>query len=102
MIDITITQHDTVQTVTLVGDLDIAASSKVESNLAPVLERTDCDVVIDCTQLNYISSSGLRILLNLYKHLRAHGHTATLKGMNAEVEEVLNISGFLDLFTIEK
>lgn len=100
--DITITEQHSVLTIALVGDLDIAASSKAESSLAPVFERTDCDIVVDCTRLDYISSSGLRIVLNLYKHARANGHTATLKGMNDEVEEVFYVSGFLGLFKVEK
>jgi len=83
------------------GDLDNAASTQAERDLAPVLECTDRDIVIDCTELNYISSSGLRIMLNIYKHTRANGHTATLKGMTDEVEEVFRLSGFLQLFNVE-
>lgn len=83
------------------GDLDNAASTQAERGLAPVLECTDRDIVIDCTELNYISSSGLRIMLNIYKHTRANGHTATLKGMTDEVEEVFRLSGFLQLFNVE-
>lgn len=85
----------------LSGDLDNVASSQAEKGLAPVFERTDCDVVLDCTELNYISSSGLRILLNVFKHTRANGHSSTLKGMADEVKEVLELSGFLQLFKVE-
>ena len=88
--------------VAIIGDLDNAASSQAEKSLAPVFERTDCPVLIDCRQLDYISSSGLRILLNIYKHTRAHGQAAILKGMNAEVEEVFRLSGFLQLFEIQQ
>ena len=86
----------------LSGDLDNAASTQAERSLASVFERTDCDVVIDCAELNYISSSGLRILLNIYKHTRTNGHKALLKDMTDEVKEVFQISGFLQLFECEK
>jgi len=82
----------------IVGDLDNAASTVAERSLAPVYEHDDCDVVIDCTELNYISSSGLRILLNIYKHVRAHGHETILKGLQSDVAEVFDLSGFLQLF----
>ncbi len=58
-------------------------------------------VVIDCTELNYISSSGLRILLNIFKHTRTCGHASILKGLNPEVKEVFQLSGFLQLFKVE-
>lgn len=102
MVNITINEKEGLQTVTISGDLDNAASSQAERSLAPVFDRTDCDVLIDCTELNYISSSGLRILLNIYKHTRNYGHTSTLKGMTEEVEEVFSLSGFLQLFKVEK
>lgn len=100
--NITLSEQEGRLTVTLIGDLDNVASIQAERSLAPVFESTDKDIVFDCTQLNYISSSGLRILLNVFKHTRANGHTATLKGMTDEVEEVFQLSGFLQLFKVEK
>ena len=101
MLDLTINEQEGRLVVTFNGDFDNMASSQAESNLSPVFERTDCDVVLDCTELNYISSSGLRILLNVYKHTRKNGHEAILKGMVDEVEEVFRLSGFLQLFKVE-
>jgi anti-anti-sigma factor len=100
--DITINEQAGTLVVTLAGDLNNVASSQAERDLAPIFERKDCDVVLDCSQMNYISSSGLRILLNIFKHLRGCGHQATLKGMTEEVEEVFDLSGFLQLFKVEK
>lgn len=96
--NITINEQEGRLVVTLSGDLDNVASSQAERGIAPVFERTDCDVVIDCTELSYISSSGLRILLNVYKHTRANGHAAILRGMVDEVKDVFELSGFLQLF----
>lgn len=101
MLQITITELEGKQVATLKGDLDNVASTQAERELAPVLECDDCDVLVDCSELNYISSSGLRILLNVYKHTRANGHTATLRGMTDEVKEVFELSGFLQLFKVE-
>lgn len=100
--DITINFQNGLLIAAIVGDLDNAASTQAERSLAPVFERTDCDVMIDCTELNYISSSGLRILLNVYKHTRANGHTAILKGLREDVKEVFDLSGFLQLFKVEQ
>ena len=99
--EITLNELDGRLVASINGDLDNAASSQAERSLAPVFERTDCDVVIDCTDMPYISSSGLRILLNVFKHARANGHATVLKGMCDDVREVFDLSGFLQLFKIE-
>ncbi|MBR5656721.1 MAG: STAS domain-containing protein [Prevotella sp.] len=101
MMNITISEQEGKLVASLVGDLDNAASTQAERSLAPVFERTDCDIVIDCTELNYISSSGLRILLNIYKHTRSNGNKAILKGLTEDVKQVFQLSGFLQLFITE-
>ncbi len=83
--NITINEQEGKLVAVLEGDLDNVASTQV----------------IDCTDLNYISSSGLRILLNIYKHTRTNGHNAILKGLKDDVKEVFQISGFLQLFITE-
>ena len=100
--NITINELDGRLVAALEGDLDNTASMKAEKSLAPVFECTESDVVIDCTELNYISSSGLRILLNIYKHTRTNGHKAILKGLKDDVKEVFQLSGFLQLFNTEE
>ena len=99
--DITINQVGDRLVAALSGDLDNAASTQAKRGLEPVFERTDCDVVIDCTELNYISSSGLRIILDVFKHTRSNGHKAILKNLSEDVKEVFDLSGFLQLFIIE-
>ncbi len=101
MLDITIYEQEGRLVAALNGDLDNAASSKAERSLVPVFERTDSDIVIDLTKLNYISSSGLRIVLKVFKHVRCNGKKAILKGMKQDIEEVFFLSGFLQLFEIE-
>ena len=100
--DITINKQDDRLVVALIGDFDNAASTKAQHSLAPVFECDDCDILIDCSQLEYISSSGLRILLSIFKHTHGNGHAAILKGMTDEVEEAIDMSGLMDLFPIEK
>ena len=102
MFNITINEPEGRLIVALSGSLDNAASTQAERGLAPIFERTDCDVVFDCKELSYISSSGLRIILNVFKHTRSNGHKAILKNLSEAVLEVFNLSGFLQLFTLEK
>lgn len=101
MLNITINEQAGRLVAALAGDLDNATSTQAKRGLEPLFDRTDCDVVIDCTELNYISSSGLRIVLDVFKHTRSNGHKAILKNLSEDVKEVFDLSGFLQLFIIE-
>ena len=101
MLNITINEQAGRLVAALVGDFDNVASSQAKRCLEPVFERTDCDIIIDCTELNYISSSGLRIILDIFKHTRRNEKKTILKNLSEDVKEVFNLSGFLQLFTME-
>ena len=101
MITITINEEGKRLVATIAGDLDNSASSEAERGLTPVFECPDRDVGIDCSGLNYISSSGLRIFLNVFKHCRSCGHKAILRHPNEVVLEIFCVGGFLQLFERE-
>lgn len=98
---ITIQEQEGRLNVELCGDLDNTASRKAEKELAPVFEQTDKDVRIDCAALDYISSSGMRIMLNIYKHQRANDHRIIIGNINEDVKETFALVGFLQLFERE-
>ena len=66
--EIRITEQNDRLVATLSGELDNTACRQAEKLLAPLMEQSDHDVLIDCEELDYISSSGLRLLINIYKH----------------------------------
>ena len=59
------------------------------------------DLVLDCTGLEYIASSGLRILMNLVKKAKAQGERVALKNVNEVIRDVLELTGFVSLFEFE-
>ena len=52
MVNINIREKEGRLVVALTADLDNATSSQADRDLAQVFERNDCDIVIDCTELN--------------------------------------------------
>ena len=86
---------------TLEGELDTAAALDVENALQPLYENNGCDIVIDCTKLEYIASSGLRILLGILKSAKASGGKVTLRGMNDDIKNVFKMTGLIALFDVE-
>ena len=97
----TIKEQDGKYTVALEGELDTAHAQEVEQAMQPLHEVSGKDITIDCTQLEYIASSGLRILLALLKSAKANGNKVVLKNLNDEIKEVFKMTGFIDLFDIE-
>lgn len=94
-------QQDTVTIVTPVGRLDSASAPALDERLAAMVAGGARRVVVDFSQVEYISSAGLRVMLVLAKKLKdGHGALA-LCGMLDTVREVFNLAGFLRLFTIE-
>ena len=82
----------------LIGRLDTAASSQFATDMQPLMDRADKHILLDCTRLEFISSSGLRLFLTLLKAtIAAHGDV-TITGMNNEVKQVFALTGFLSLF----
>ncbi len=86
---------------TLNGQLDTAAAVQVEKELKPLYDNEDKDIVIDCENLEYIASSGLRIMLGILKKAKQHGHTVTLTGLNDDIKNVFKMTGFINLFNFE-
>ena len=87
--------------VTLVGELDTTAAMEMEEVLAPLFDNNGRDVIIDCTHLEYIASSGLRILLSLLKQGKAHGNKVVLKNVNDDIREVFRLTGVINIFNFE-
>lgn len=85
----------------LSGELDTAAAVETEAALRPLFESQGKDLVLDCTELEYIASSGLRILMNLVKKAKAGGETVILKNVNDVIRDVLELTGFIHLFEYE-
>jgi len=88
-------------------DLVLALSGRLDTTTAPELEaviKGDLDgvekLVIDMEKLEYISSAGLRVLLQAQKTMNKQG---SMKIINAcdEIKEVFEITGFSDILTIE-
>lgn len=86
---------------TLIGELDTAAAQETEQALKPLLDSKGKDIVIDCTELEYIASSGLRLLLGILKQAQEVGSRVVLKNVNDVVKDVLDLTGFVSIFEFE-
>lgn len=96
-----IEEHDENILVTMIGSLDTAAAIEAEQTLKPITEGEGKDIVFECKELEYIASSGLRILLDVLKKSKAKGKKVTLRNVNDDIQNVFKITGFINLFEFE-
>ncbi len=82
------------------GELDTLSAPELEKAMAPELETAD-KVVLDLTDLQYISSSGIRVLLGAHKKLMGRGEMIILNP-RAEIMEVFELTGLADVFDIRR
>lgn len=90
-----------VVTVYLHGKLNTEAATWAEKNILAALEGAD-NAIFDLKELEYISSSGLRILVAAMKKMKAQGGKMTLKNVGEQVREVLEMTGFSQIFNLSK
>ena len=85
--------------VSIAGSLDSTTSPEAQKSLDAVLAGAK-KVLLDFSELDYISSAGLRVLLGAAKQLRASGGKLGMFGLNQSVREVFEISGFSSILSI--
>lgn len=86
---------------TVSGRLDTLASVAAQQEIIPLLENADKVITLDCTQLEYISSSGLRLLLTLRKETIAKGGKVIIENISDNIKKVFTMTGFYKLFDIK-
>lgn len=99
--DISQERDGDVVVVRLSGRLDSGAAPSAEERLAAALVGEPPRVAIDMSELAYISSAGLRVLLVLAKKVQQAKGKVALGGLVDNVREVFTVSGFDTIFPIE-
>ena len=90
----------TVLTLSLEGRLDTTTSPVLEAELKHSVEGIT-ELVIDMAALEYISSSGLRVLLSAQKVMNRQGKMS-IRNVNETIMEIFEVTGFADILTIEQ
>ena len=99
--EVRIEKQNTVVTVYLKGRLDTLAAQEVSRQLDSLTEEASGTIIMDCTEMSYISSSGLRIFLTLRKAAAEKGGKVIVRGISNDIRSVFMMTGFLNLFEIQ-
>ncbi len=86
-------------TIALQGRLDTTTAPQLEAELKTSLNGVET-LIMDFTELEYISSAGLRVLLSAQKVMNKQGKMV-IRHANENIMEVFEVTGFIDILTLE-
>jgi len=96
---VSITSVQGVTLIELAGSLDGKTAPDVQRQVLPGAEGQN-KVILDLTKTDYVSSAGLRMLLLLYRQLKAKGGKMALVGMSEEIKDVMANTGLIKFFLV--
>jgi anti-anti-sigma factor len=98
--NITMSKAGETNIVKVSGRLDTTNYGELEHHLSSLTENSEYHILLDLEKLEYISSSGLRILLMFLKKIKAANGRFMLCTLTPEIREIFEISGFINIFDI--
>ncbi|MBQ9462899.1 MAG: STAS domain-containing protein [Bacteroidales bacterium] len=99
--EVIISKNNSETIAEFIGRLDTPASPEVAKAVEPLMQDAAGTIILDCTQMSYISSSGLRIFLTLRKASVSNGGRIIIRNISNDIRQVFMMTGFLNLFEIE-
>ena len=74
--------------------IDTINAGDFEREINPILSESGVDLELDCSELDYISSSGLRVVLKTQKMISANKGQMKLTGVKPQIKKVFDMTGF--------
>ncbi len=96
--NITTDTIDSVAVVKLSGDIDGKTAPDAQQQIMPLIEEHK-KLLLDMSDVAYMSSAGLRVMLLLYRQAASQDGQIALTGLSEEIEDTMSATGFLDFFT---
>ncbi len=98
--EITQEKVNDIAVISLSGRLNVTTTAELEQVFTKLLEEKQTKVLVECRELEYISSAGLRVLLTAAKQFKKISGEIALAGLSRNVKQVFEISGFTSIFPI--
>lgn len=89
-----------VQLVSVSGRVDSSTAQQFDSAIQSLFDQGHYNLVLNLSEVNYMSSAGLRTLVSAMKESKRHGGKIALSSLSDRVEEVLELAGLNSLFDI--
>lgn len=96
-----VTDHHDEVVVNVSGRVDTVFAPELEQAVKPYFTRQGITFVFDFAEVEYVSSSGLRIVLMAHKQITAQGGKFVLRNLIPDVRSIIDITGFSRIITVE-
>lgn len=83
------------------GEVDIYTSQKLKERLYEIVDKDQLDLRIDCTELNYLDSTGLGILVGALKKAKQYNRSIYLSNLKESIKKLFIITGLDKLFILD-
>ena len=99
MLNVSKTVENSTLTACIEGRVDTITAPTLEQEIKGSLDGVT-ELILDFSQLSYISSAGLRVLLSVQKIMNKQG-SMKIRGVNPTVMEIFYVTGFSEILTFE-
>ena len=96
--DIKVESNGKIQVVSINGELDSTTTPAAQEKII-VLAVPEARIIMDMSQVQYMSSAGLRMFLLMYRTIVGKGGKVVLVGLSSDLADTMAMTGFLDFFT---
>lgn len=101
MLEILQTTENQYVAIAVKGDADASSSIKLDKAIRAAFDENHDNILIDCTDLNYISSAGLGVFMSYIEEIDQNNTTFIIFGLSEKVLKVFGILGLDQLLTIK-
>lgn len=98
--NIKVTPSGDFSAVSIDGRIDTTNAGEFELKMLDLIDKGSSRIILDCSALNYISSSGLRVFLVLLKRMNSISGQFRLCNLQPGIREIFDISGFTSIFSV--
>jgi len=85
----------------LSGDLDIVSSDDVKRDLAQLVDSGHVALALDLSDVGFVDSSGLGVLVAIHRHAESSGGSLVLRSVPPQVQRLFEITRLADLLTVD-
>ena len=96
---VTTTEQDDITVLQVTGDIDSKTAPEFERNARAATDASK-KIAIDLTDVGFMSSAGLRVLLMVYRNIRTQNGNVVLVGVSEDIQDVMSTTGFINFFSI--
>ncbi len=87
--------------VNLYGEVDIYNADSLKNELQSLIAQKSANIVLDCTNLKYIDSTGLGVLVNALKKVEETGNSIRITNLKPYIAKIFTLTGLDKIFVIE-